>query len=84
MGDAVGVEATHNGRVVGFGTAGGKENLGGRGIQQLSHRFAGFLNGRPHFSPMRVNGRRITKLFGHQRKHGFQHIGVKPGSGGIV
>ena len=81
---AVGVDAAEDSRVVRLGAARREENFRRGRAQQLGHRFARPLNGRPHHAPVPVNGRRIAKIFPHQGQHDVQHGGVKLGRGGII
>jgi hypothetical protein len=66
-----------NSGVVAFGSPTGKKNSGGPYTQDLRNGFPGILDGQPGFPSIRINGRRIAKMFCHIWQHGFKYFSVE-------
>ena len=73
-----------DGRVAALGSAAGKEYLGRVGVQDLCYGFTGCFDCHPGFPSVRIDGGGVTEFIGQVRHHGFQHLWVQCGGGGVV
>ena len=69
---------------VGFGAAGGEENLAGAGVEHPGHRAAGGFQQRFGLPSWAIDGRGIAPAALLRVRHGRQRFGTGPGGGGVI
>lgn len=82
--EVLGFEGAAQGEVVGFGTAGGKDDFFGEGVDEFGDMSPGLFDGLARFASRGMEAGGIGELGAEEGLHGIGDAGVEGGGGGVV
>lgn len=73
-----------DGCVIGFGAAGGEDDLAGRSSEEVGDGLAGGMDSAASFLALEVNAGGVAPVGGEEGEHGFDDAGIRGGGRGVV